>query len=170
MKDRWPEGWKEKLRGLWKRYKFVLLILCAGAALLLWPGSGSGKETGKQTEAQGESFDVQTLERDLERTLSKIEGAGDVSVVLTLESGSRRILAEDTRTTESEENTETVVVSRGSGSQDALLLEEIYPKFRGALVVCTGGKDPGVQLQLLQAVSALTGLSSDSVSICMGVK
>lgn len=170
MKERWPEGWKGKLGGVWKRYKFVLLILCVGAALLLWPGSGETKKTAQTLEGQGESFDVQALERDMERTLSKIEGAGDVSVVLTLESGSRRILAEDTRTTDSEENTETVVVSRGSGSQDALLLEEIYPKFRGALVVCTGGKDPGVQLQLLRAVSALTGLSSDSVSICMGVK
>lgn len=170
MKERWPEGWKGKLGGVWKRYKFVLLILCVGAALLLWPGSGETKKTAQTSEGQETGFDVQTLERDMERTLSKIEGAGDVSVVLTLESGSRRILAEDTRTTDSEENTETVVVSRGSGSQDALLLEEIYPKFRGALVVCTGGKDPGVQLQLLRAVSALTGLSSDSVSICMGVK
>ena len=37
-----------------------------------------------------------------------------------------------------------------------------------ALVVCPGGGDPAVQLRLLEAVSALTGLGSDRISICEG--
>ena len=36
------------------------------------------------------------------------------------------------------------------------------------LVVCAGGGDPQVRLRLVEAVSALTGLGSDRISICEG--
>ena len=45
---------------------------------------------------------------------------------------------------------------------------QYYPSFRGALVVCPGGDDPQVQLAITQAVSALTGLGSDRITICAG--
>ena len=47
-------------------------------------------------------------------------------------------------------------------------LYTLTPQFQGALVVCPGGGDPAVQLRLLEAVSALTGLGSDRISICEG--
>ena len=162
--NRWPKLWKQI-----GKYKFVLIVIVAGAILLLLPKSGAEKPSARAAvlEATG-SFDLEALEQGMEETLSKIEGAGDVSVVLTLKGGSRKILAEDTRRSEEEQTSETVVVSKGGSNQDALLLQEIYPQFRGALVVCTGGDDAGVQLKILEAVSALTGLSSDCISICRG--
>ena len=44
-------------------------------------------------------------------------------------------------------------------------LHETYPQFRGALVVCQGGGDPAVRLAVIEAVSALTGLGSDKISV-----
>ena len=60
------------------------------------------------------------------------------------------------------------MVSAGSGREEAVALQQVYPQFQGALVVCTGGDDPAVQLKLVEAVSALTGLGSDKISICKG--
>ena len=37
-----------------------------------------------------------------------------------------------------------------------------------ALVVCPGGNDPAVKLQISEAVAALTGLGADKISICKG--
>ena len=67
-----------------------------------------------------------------------------------------------------DEGRTTVVVSKGSGREEAVPLQQIYPQFQGALVVCPGGSDPEVRLKLVEAVSALTGLGSDKISICKG--
>ena len=57
---------------------------------------------------------------------------------------------------------------RGSGSQETVTVQEIYPRYQGALLVCAGGDDPTVRLQLTEAMSALTGLGADKISISQG--
>ena len=42
------------------------------------------------------------------------------------------------------------------------------PGAKSAVVVCPGGGDPQVRLRLVEAVSALTGLGSDRISVCQG--
>lgn len=61
-----------------------------------------------------------------------------------------------------------VTVGRGAGNQDVVSLQTVAPQFRGALVVCPGGGDPQVRLRLIEAVSALTGLGANRVSVCQG--
>jgi stage III sporulation protein AG len=163
----------KKLWGALGRYKYVLLVLAAGVVLLLLPSGKDREETSAQPAAQGEEdFSVEALEEKLSDTLSQIDGAGQVQVLLTVESGMRRVLAQDTSVDQDESSvqreTETVVISTGSGIQEAVLVQQIYPKFQGALVVAEGGGDPAVQLKLTQAVAALTGLGADKISICKG--
>ena len=59
-------------------------------------------------------------------------------------------------------------MGRGSGNQSVVPVQTLTPSFRGALVVCAGGDDPGVRLQVIRAVSALTGLGSDCITVCQG--
>ena len=166
------KGGKKLLSALGK-YKFVLLVLLAGVLLLLMPSmGGSAKPADTGQRAPGAGFDLAALERRLEDTLSQVEGAGQVRVVLTVKTGSRQILAQDTESSEKEgaveKSTSTVVTSKGSSGQEAVLLQEVYPTFQGALVVCPGGDDPNIRLNIAQAISALTGLGADKISICKG--
>lgn len=166
---------KVKTRGfeLFQRYKFVLLVLCLGLILLLWP---SGREEAKElpTEPVLEDFSVTALEEKLSTALSKIQGAGDVTVLLTVQGGSRKVLAEDEHLQRDADGSSssqfsTVVVSGGAGTGESpVLVQQLYPKFQGALVVCSGGNDAAVRLKLMEAVSALTGLGADKISICKG--
>ncbi len=164
----------ELLKTLLEKYKYVLLVALVGMALLLWPveKGGASQKTEEQTMGAVMGFDLEAMEQKLSEALSQIEGAGEVRVSLTVSGTSRRILAQDDRTTlregSSERAAETVVVSKGSGTQEPVLLEQLYPEFQGALVVCTGGENPGVRLKLVEAVSALTGLGADKISICRG--
>lgn len=163
---------KKLLSGLAK-YKFVLLVLLAGALLLLLPTPGGGEEdTGGTSPPSDLAFNLDGLEEKLEDTLSQVEGAGKVSVVLTVKASTRQVLAQDVTSSQKEgerkEDATTVVVSQGTGKQAAVPLQQLYPQFRGALVVCPGGDSPTVQLKLVEAVSALTGLGSDKISICKG--
>ena len=61
-----------------------------------------------------------------------------------------------------------MVVSKGSGNEETVALQELAPQYQGALVVCPGGNDPAVKLQISEAVAALTGLGADKISICKG--
>lgn len=166
--------WEKRLKTALGRYKYVFLVLLAGALLLLWPTG----ETRSQVQPPGEGaaveegFDTGELEERLEEVLSQVEGAGKVRVVLTLESGSRRFLAQNiTRQEgqgESGYESSVVLASRGSGSEEAVELQSMAPGYRGALVVCPGGGDPQVKLTLTRAVSVLTGLGADAISVCKG--
>lgn len=166
MKGRWPQWW-EHWKGALKRYRYVLLVMAAGALLLMLP-TGEGK-TGQEDQdrpAQTEQFNLDVFEEKLAQALSGIEGAGKAQVVLTLKSGSRQILAQDVEREGERSATSPVTVGRGSGTQEVVPLYTLSPQFQGALVVCPGGGDPAVKLRLLEAVSALTGLGSDRISIC----
>ena len=157
-----------------EKYKFVLLVLLAGLLLLLLPLPSGGGETAHAGEAEqaATAFSVDELEEKLEATLSRIDGAGEVTVALTLRSGARQVLAQDVTVSDREgssgEERTTVVISGGSGREEAVALQELAPQFQGAVVVCTGGDDPTVRLKLAEAVADLTGLGADRISICKG--
>ena len=167
MKEGWP-ALVRRWKGALGKYRYVLLVVAVGMFLLLLPSGGGGEETDSPETAEA-CFDLEEFEAKLEKTLSQIEGAGKVSVVLTLESGSRQVLAQDQqRDGEGGSTSTTVTVGRGAGTDEVVSLQTISPKFRGALVVCPGGGDAQVQLRLVEAVSAVTGLGSDRISICVG--
>ena len=171
MKFRWklPEG------AVWKtldRYKYVLIIIIVGIVLLLWPTGEREQSAGTGGTANvRETFDLEALEEKLSKTLSKVEGAGEVTVTLTVKNSMEQVLASDRTTSVSDRGSsveeETVLVSTGSG-QDTVLLTQKYPTFQGALVVCEGGDNAEIQLLLTRALSALTGLGADRITVCKG--
>lgn len=162
-RDRLPRP--QELKKLLHRHRYALLAVLAGLLLLSVGGTGKGEQK-SQTPREEPGFDLAETERKLERTLSKISGAGRVSVVLSLKEGTRRVLAQDLRTAENEQTRTAVVVSQGSGQEQPVQVQNVWPRYQGALVVCDGGDDPGVRLTLTQAVRAVTGLSAERISIC----
>ncbi len=158
------------LRALGK-YKYVLLVALVGAALLLLPTGERGQEQPQPAE-QADVFQLDQMEGKLERALSQVEGAGEVTVVLTVREGPRQVLAQDGAAAQegdrTSRETSTVILSKGSGAQEAVQLQELGPNYQGALVVAQGGDLPQVRLALSEAVSALTGLGTDKISICKG--
>ena len=53
----------------------------------------------------------------------------------------------------------------GSAGDEAVVVCRQYPTYRGALVVCQGGDRAEVRLAVTEAVSVLTGLSADRVTV-----
>jgi stage III sporulation protein AG len=158
--------WDAKtLRETLKKYQAVLLALAVGLGLLLWPAD-SGRQTSQTTQQAEDDAGryVEQLEQRVASALSRMEGVGDATVVLTLSTGKRRELAFDQKG----EEREAVVVSAGTGREETVIVQEAAPVLQGALVVCPGGNDPQVRLNILQAVMALTGLRANQISICQG--
>lgn len=155
-----------------EKYKYVALVALVGVLLLVWPTTDGRETADAQAQPRADPFATEELEGRLERALSQVEGAGQVTVVLTLDASPRQVLAQEGRSVvgegRTERETEVILAARGSGTQEPVELQQLGPSYRGALVVAAGGDDPSVRLSLIQAVSALTGLGSDKISICKG--
>ena len=165
MKWKWsalPADWKEG----WDRWKYILMVVLAGVILLLMPSGKQHDAVQSAGQSQEIQFDLDKMERKLERALSRIQGAGEVTVVLSLKESSRQVLAQDTQESDSGHSSTTVVVSQGGGYDGTVPLQSIYPKYQGALVICPGGGDARVKLQMMEAMRALTGLGGEKISIC----
>lgn len=157
----------EGAKKLWDKYKFVALVALAGAVLLLWPEGGGSPAAESGSCAQG--LETRDLEGEMEDILSKISGVGRVQVLLTADSDGGRLLAEDTQEAWQDgslasRSGETVVVDDGQG-ETPVVTRSWYPTYRGALVVCQGGDQAAVRLAVTEAVTALTGLSADRVTV-----
>lgn len=155
-----------------KRSKYVLIMVAAGILLLLLPAKrDQAAEQGSGVSGGEESFSVEAMEARLGEILSRIDGAGEVSVMLTVRSGTRRILAVDRELTQtgdqSRRSEETVILSTDNGEQ-AVSVGQNYPEFQGVLAVCPGGDDPEICLKLTRALASLTGLSSGKITVCKG--
>lgn len=156
----------DKWKQLWSRYKYVALVLLAGAVLLLLPGGGNEAEQAAETAS---TFSLADTEQRLTELLGHMEGVGRVQVMLTLKGGSSLELAEDTDETEREEELRSqrqpVTLNRGSGYQEVVVTRETYPAYQGAVVVCQGAGSSAVRLAVTEAVAALTGLSADCITV-----
>ncbi len=153
---------KEKLTGIGKklgRFRYPILILLLGLLLLALPGkTGRAQpEVPEQTEPSG----LTLQEARLESLLSQIQGAGQVRVMLSLQTGEQTQYQTDTDGTEES----TVLFSAGSGSQRALVRQVSGPQYRGAVIVCQGADQAQVKLALVQAVASVTGLGADQITV-----
>lgn len=159
---------REKVVEIWKKYQISLLILVVGIALMLIPTRKFSAEKSEE-KASLQPFSLADTQAEMERILGNMVGVGRVNVMLTLKSGNALQLAEDKdyseRETEKKQGSQVVKLNRGSGTQEVVITNEIYPTFLGAVVVCDGANDPAVRLTVTEAVSVLTGLSSDKISV-----
>lgn len=179
MKEQQDRKTAEGVRKIWDRYKYAVLVALIGAGLLLWPGGGLGRlpEAEEQDRTPGASSrsaeqEAGELRREMEEILAAMSGVGQVRVLLTVDSDGERQLAQDsqlsysgdTSAPEDYSRSSETVLTGGSGG-GAVVVRTLYPTYRGALVVCEGGDRAEVRLAVTEAVSALTGLPSDRVTV-----
>lgn len=162
----------ETFKKLWDRWKYAVLVVAAGVVLLLLP-SGGEKSAPDTPDNENVQDTVQETETKMETILAKIDGVGELHLMLTADTGTTRRLAQNTELSYSgdtaapkdyQRKSETVL-SGGSGSEEPVVTETRCPTWRGALVVCQGGGDAQVRLAVTAAVAALTGLGSDRITV-----
>ncbi len=166
-----------KIIHILKKYKHAVWILVIGIGLFLLPNSTKKTEVSDSVPQNPHQLSASEysliMEERLESVLSQIYGVGEVDVILTLKQGEYTHYLSDrsgmTVTKEEgttvEESEKTVIVSQGNSYDEPIVTRKDYPIFQGALIVCEGGGDAEVKLQLTQAVAALTNLSSHNITI-----
>ncbi|WP_443662751.1 hypothetical protein [Dysosmobacter sp.] len=147
-------------------------MILAGVVALLWPSGGTKETSTAQSTAVAALGDPEALQEEMEEILSHISGVGEVRLLLTVETDGERQLAGNTETSYSGSASAPEDFSRSweavmaqDGGQTPVVTTTRYPTYRGALVVCQGGDQASVRLAVTEAVTALTGLPADRVSV-----
>ncbi|MBQ2941237.1 MAG: hypothetical protein IJD97_03265 [Clostridia bacterium] len=136
-----------------KNNKLILIILIIGVAFLFIPAE-------KEEKASYDGSYEKELSEKTEEILGKIEGAGRVKVMLSFYDKGTGIPV-----TDKTENRESVNEKTVSASGKVVLLKEMYPSVRGAVVVCDGGESERVKNDISEAVAALTGAPFHNIKI-----
>ena len=116
-----------------------------------------------------EPVEIETVESKLADILSLVDGAGETQVLLTVFSGEETIYQVDESVQKDAESSDTkittITIMNREKAETGLIRQVIPPTYLGAIVVCRGGDDPTVKLAVVEAVSKVTGLGADQISV-----
>ena len=160
------------------RKKLIVFLGIAGMLLILLSEliPDSKKEPGSQPSQQDDDPDSEIykhqLEDELGTILSRIDGIGDVSIMITLDGTTEYVYAEELDTTtdsndgkKRESYRSSIVITENGGDKKALIKKIIRPQVTGVLVACTGGDDIKIREQVIGAVSAVLGIPAGRVYV-----
>lgn len=166
--------------------KIILGAGVIGIALIFLSGFLEGGDTTvPKTDTSQNSYTAEEYETHLEKELAdlitKIQGVGNASVMVTLERTKQSVYAKEEKVSgqttkdqsnglmrdETDQSNETnyILVKDADGSEQALSVTEIQPIVKGVVVVCDGGSSPAVQQNVIDAVTTALGISSARVCV-----
>ena len=155
-----------KIKSLAGKYKYVLLILLIGVLLMSLPENHAEKTESITVSHEPASH---SKAEELEEILAQIAGVGKVRVMLTEAAGSETIYQTDEDRSQSSDSEnlriETVIVSDSDRTENGLVRTIVPPVYLGAIIVCQGGDSPVVRLSIVQAVSNVTGIGTDRITV-----
>ncbi len=168
----------------------LLILLLIGILLLVIAIPVENPQNKNVQETQAVSTDEvqeageyeEYLERKTARVLQEVEGAGEVTVMITLRSGGQKIIEKDqssttqtteeadseggTRSTTDQSSDKTSIYEQYSdGSSAPYVSKELSPEVEGVVVIAEGGDDAVVVKNITEAVQALFGVEAHKIKI-----
>ncbi|RBP65273.1 stage III sporulation protein AG [Alkalibaculum bacchi] len=139
------------------------------------------QEVVQTTSSQPLSDYQSSIQKDLKSILGKIEGVGNIDVMITFESLDKKEIAYNTQESnntttendnqggervieESQKNLNAIMVNK-NGSNEPLIITENYPSIKGVIVVADGASNPDIKYNLLKCVENVLDLPSHKVMI-----
>lgn len=194
--------WKNKLQEIKLNFKNMkkdnfIIVLLVGILLIVivLPTSDRSSKEGNEnekvpsvSETTSNQNDTQTLsyveeqEKRLETILSRVQGVGEVNVMITLKSSKELIVEKDTPATSSstqEEDAEggkrnttdkstteaTVYQQDNNGGSSPYVVKELEPEIEGIIVIAKGGDDPVVAKNISDAILALFHVEAHKIKV-----
>lgn len=170
----------------------ILLIITIIAINTIWgeketdaekKSSNSSKVLAEYTNSENISSNISEvaeydLQKDIEDILSKMEGVGKVQVLITYsETSSTEAMYNESKTVNTTEETDSNGGTRKIESSDVskeiitdnsnlpITQKIVFPTIEGAIVIAEGGGNAMIKTNIVQAVVAVTGLSTYKVQV-----
>lgn len=172
----------------------ILLIITVIAINTIWGGKKEKAKQEDNTsykklaeninnsiESNNNQFNEYNLEENLEDILSKIAGVGKVKVLVTYSETSEVVaMYNEKNTSNNTEETDTnggvrkieqtdtdkeIIYEEKNGQKTPITQKVIMPKIEGAIITAEGASDPIIKTNIIQAVSAATGISTYRIQV-----
>lgn len=158
---------KDKILNFIRKYRYAVAVILLGLVLMAIPGRSQEKTSAAEPSVQ--EVVQKTDEERLEEILSQVEGAGRVRVMLTKATGEETIYQTDDDTSESNESEsmrrDTVTVTDSDRLETGLVRQVNPSTYLGAIILCEGADRASVRLAIIDAVSKVTNLGFDAISV-----
>ena len=170
----------------------LLIIAICGVVLVMLPSPDKKLKSSKQMETtkssgsqnieiSGDDY-CEKLEKRLEDLISKIDGIGEVKVMITLKATEEKIVLTEVSYEKNDENNtdssgvvntknsykedRVVVYEEGSdGNKVPYVTKEKAPEIEGIAVIAEGGNNADNVLKISEIAQALFGISSHKISV-----
>ena len=173
----------------------ILLIITIIAINTIWGGEKeeTKQENGNTSykklaeninnsiDSNNSQLNEYNLEENLEDILSKIAGVGKVKVLVTYSETSEVVaMYNEKNTLNNTEETDTnggvrkiektdtdkeIIYEEKNGQKTPITQKVIMPKIEGAIVTAEGASNPAIKTNIIQAVSAATGISTYRIQV-----
>ena len=173
----------------------ILLIITIIAINTIWGGKKeeTNQENGNTSykklaeninnsiDSNNSQLNEYNLEENLEDILSKIAGDGKVKVLVTYSETSEVVaMYNEKNTLNNTEETDTnggvrkiektdtdkeIIYEEKNGQKTPITQKVIMPKIEGAIVTAEGASNPAIKTNIIQAVSAATGISTYRIQV-----
>lgn len=146
------------IKDFFKKIKpeYVLIVAAAVAVIAIFASGFLGLSANKTEESSAEAY-VEMLENKLSSELSKIDGAGKVSVIISVKRGMKNELAASANA----ESGEQPIIVNGK----PIILGEIYPEICGVVIVAQGGNKLKVKMAILNAAKVFLDVDANKIEI-----
>lgn len=170
---------------------FILILIITVIIInVIWNGDNNKEEqvtdSNKKLATTNEvtmetSNNEYNIDSQLEEILSKIDGVGNVNVMITYSQTSQTVplyneetTVRDTEETDQEGGTrkitesdskKDVVYKESSGEKEPITQSIVSPKIEGAIITAQGASNADVKTNIIQAVEAVTGLSVHKIQV-----
>ena len=148
-----------------KKFQYLIVALLSIVIIIVFCFNFTSNSNEMKTNDNDlVTYYVSELENRLSENLSKVKGAGKVSVVISVKSGMETVLAMNTTKTITDEGTlieETPLIINGK----TIVLKELYPEIIGVLIVAEGADNISVLKKIQQATTSLLDINLNQIEI-----
>lgn len=171
--------------------KLVIIFMCGILLIILsFPTFFSGGDEKKTTTAEPSTLQTtktdasyeEEMEARLKEALMKVEGIGNVDVMITLKSSKESVTLKDTpysqesldetdssggerKSTSIDKQEETVLQNSGSGESTPYVIKELEPEIEGVLVIAQGGGSQTIISEIVGAVEVLFDVPAHKIKV-----
>ena len=111
---------------------------------------------------------IDDLEEKTGEMISAIDGVGACRVMITLCDTNERVYAQNSEQADRDgsfSKSDEYVLYDGQEGETPLLIEQVFPKVQGIIVVCEGADNQVVRENVINSLTSLYHLSSSRISV-----
>ena len=156
--------------GLEKKKTIILAVLGIVGIILvvlgyLAPWKKNNSSDKENLNSSGTMEYIRDIENKIRSMTEIITGDTNVSVIVSTENGTEYVYVSNENIDGNDISKEYITIKNEKGTNELVLLKEVYPTITGVSIACPGGDDSSVKRKIIDLVSTAFGLSKNRICV-----